>query len=91
LFVGKIVTSNKISNSNIFCIDEIGFLERESQVLENLLKTFPKFEIPIILVIQKRILKNFQPFFQTPPWQLYDLDFAGSNSVRTQIISLLKT
>lgn len=90
-FLKQIISSDKIPASQIFCIDEIGFLERDSTILKNFILTFPKFEVPIILVVQKRIFPDFQKFFPIPPWQLYDLDFYDSKEVKDKIFTLLKT
>ena len=89
-FLNQIVSSNKITNSQILCMDEIGFLEKGSIILKDFIQTFQSFKIPIILVVQKRVLPDFQIYFQIPPWKIYDLDLVDSNSTKNEITTLLK-
>ena len=89
-FLQQIISSNKMAASQIFCIDEIGFLEKKSTILKSFVQTFQSFKIPIILVVQKRVLPDFQFYFKTPPWQIYDLDFVDFDSTKDQITALLR-
>ena len=88
-FINKIFTSNIIARSEIFCIDEIGFLEKNSRLFIDYIQTFSYCKMPVILVIQKRILPDIRQLLKSPPWKLFDLDSIESISVKEKIIAQL--
>jgi nucleoside-triphosphatase THEP1 len=90
-FVKKSLATLPISGSKILCIDEFGFLEKESTTLQSKCLLFEKISIPVLLVIQKRIIHFYKPFFHFPCWTLYDLDEMSREKISREIIKNVKS
>ena len=89
-FVVKSLAPAQISKSQMLCVDEIGFLEKKSAILRSKCEYLEILQIPILLVIQKRMIQVYGDYFRSPDWIYYDLDEVKSESINGEIIADIK-
>lgn len=73
----------------LFCIDEIGFLEKESGKIKQKLQWLTRIDTPAILVVQQRALHFYRKLLPSPPWSLFDVSRKDHSTVQKEILSRL--
>ncbi len=89
-FIVTALAPEILNQASLLCVDEIGFLERDSQQLLPALLACADSVKPLFVVVQERVFRFYQGILPSPPWLHLKLPSNSSDSVQSTILARLR-